>query len=107
MKKDHDEADEGSTSAANGTLSRRKFLRVSITGAAIAGAGGFSACMPAPPVLQVAGTTPKAVALYQNFPNQGRRCAGCRHFLAPNACAIVEGQISPDGWCRFHEPRVV
>jgi hypothetical protein len=102
MNEDHNDVSHGSTKGR--PLSRRKFLRVSITGAAIAGAGGLSACMPAPPAMQVAGTTPKAVALYQDFPNQGRRCAGCTHFLEPNACEIVEGEISPDGWCRFHEP---
>jgi hypothetical protein len=104
----NDEGNEGSAkSIASGALSRRKFLRVSMTGAVIAGAGGLSACMPAPPVVQVAGTTPKPVALYQDFPNEGRRCAGCRHFLEPNACEIVAGEISPNGWCRFYEARVV
>jgi hypothetical protein len=54
--------------------------------------------------MRPAGTTPKAVALYRDAPNQGRRCAGCTHFIEPNACEIVAGEISPNGWCRFHEP---
>ena len=33
------------------------------------------------------------------------RCAICRHFLAPDACKIVEGQINPQAWCRYFEPK--
>ena len=103
MKKDHDKRIPGSAdAAATPSLSRRKFLKVSMTGAALAGAAGLSACV-APPEMRAAGTTPKAVALYQDFPNRGRRCAGCRHFLEPNGCQIVAGEISPNGWCRFYE----
>ncbi len=88
-----------------GTLSRRAFLRVSATGAAIVGAGALASCMTGQPATQGPGTTPKSVALYQPSPHEGLRCAGCTHFLEPNGCKIVAGEISPDGWCRFHEPR--
>jgi hypothetical protein len=31
-------------------------------------------------------------------------CADCRHFLAPAACKIVDGTISPEAWCdRFEK----
>lgn len=105
MKKDHDVVKRtpiGSTPE----LSRRNFL--SGAGAAVAGAVGLTSCMTSPrmtPVARAAGTTPKREAAYQNPPNRGRRCAGCTHFLEPNACEIVAGEISPNGWCRFHEPR--
>jgi hypothetical protein len=99
MKKD---ASHGSADAGAGRrLSRRKFLKVSVTGAAIAGAGGISACVSA----TGAGKTSKALALYQDTPNRGRQCAGCTHFQQPNGCEIVAGDISPNGWCRFYEPR--
>jgi hypothetical protein len=105
MKEIEDETNKASArSAASQTLSRRRFLEVSMTGAALAGAAGLSACASAPE-MRTAGTTSKVAALYQNSPNQGRRCAGCTHFIEPNACEIVAGEISPDGWCRFHEPR--
>lgn len=107
MKEHSDKANHERADAESGhRFSRRRFLQVSVTGAAIAGATGLSACMSAPPAptTRVAGTTPKAVAAYQDFPNQDRRCAGCTHFLQPNACEIVAGEISPNGWCRFHEP---
>jgi hypothetical protein len=32
-------------------------------------------------------------------------CALCRHFLAPDACEIVEGEINPQAWCRYFEPK--
>jgi hypothetical protein len=86
-------------------LSRRRFLKGSMIGVAIGGAGVLSACMYKRAGSKIAGTTPKPVALYQDSPNKGRRCAGCTHFLEPNACEIVAGEISPDGWCRFHEPK--
>ncbi|TIL81915.1 MAG: twin-arginine translocation signal domain-containing protein [Mesorhizobium sp.] len=101
MKDDRGEANCGSAQGEpSQALSRRKFLKVSMTGAALAGAGGLASCMTGQPTARGAGTT----ALYQNSPNKGRRCGGCKHFLEPNACEIVAGEISPDGWCRFYEP---
>ena len=40
---------------------------------------------------------------YQDTPNFGRKCADCLHFIAKtNECKIVEGSISPDGWCTVY-----
>ena len=36
---------------------------------------------------------------YQEEPKGDRNCANCRHFQLPNACKLVEGEISPNGWC--------
>ena len=37
---------------------------------------------------------------YQDKPGPGsKKCAGCRFFRKPNACSIVAGKISPNGWC--------
>lgn len=37
---------------------------------------------------------------YQDKPGpRGQKCAGCRFFRKPNACTIVHGKISPNGWC--------
>lgn len=35
--------------------------------------------------------------------NTATRCALCKHFLTPNACKLVEGPISAEGWCKFFE----
>ncbi len=101
MKKAH----ESGKAASNLSLSRRKFMKMSVTSAAIVGAGGFSVCMYRPTVAQAAGATSKSAARYRDSPNRGRRCAGCTHFLKRNRCEIVAGEVSPNGWCRFHTPR--
>jgi hypothetical protein len=36
---------------------------------------------------------------YQDSPKDGKRCDGCKLFVAPNACKSVAGDISPSGWC--------
>lgn len=37
---------------------------------------------------------------YQPQPKDGKTCAECMHFVAEsNTCKLVEGNISPTGWC--------
>jgi hypothetical protein len=36
---------------------------------------------------------------YQTAPKDGQDCVDCSHFLAPGACKLVDGHISPKGWC--------
>ncbi len=38
-------------------------------------------------------------AQYQDKPKGDQKCANCMHFVAPNSCKVVDGTISPDGWC--------
>jgi hypothetical protein len=45
------------------------------------------------------------VAGYQDQPHGTSKCSGCLHFTAPNTCQIVDGQISPDGWCKLFAPK--
>jgi hypothetical protein len=40
-------------------------------------------------------------AKYQDHPNGNQQCDGCVQFQPPNACKIVDGTISPKGWCQF------
>lgn len=44
----------------------------------------------------------KARAEYRDTPNGIYSCATCTLFVAPNACKVVEGEISPDGWCKAY-----
>jgi hypothetical protein len=39
-------------------------------------------------------------AQYQDTPNGLYSCAMCTLFEKPNLCKVVEGEISPDGWCK-------
>ncbi len=48
---------------------------------------------------------PKAALKYQDSPKNGERCSACVHFVSGGQCKIVEGQISPDGWCTAYTPK--
>ncbi len=42
----------------------------------------------------------KEAVQYQEQPKGDQRCGLCLHFQPEsNSCQLVEGQISPDGWC--------
>jgi hypothetical protein len=43
----------------------------------------------------------QADAKYQGTPKGDQRCDGCMLFQPPNACKVVEGEISPSGWCQL------
>jgi len=42
----------------------------------------------------------KAQSEYQDTPNGIYSCGTCTLFEAPNACKVVEGEVSKDGWCK-------
>jgi hypothetical protein len=42
----------------------------------------------------------KQDAEYQDTPKDIRMCATCTLFEPPRACKVVEGDISPSGWCK-------
>jgi hypothetical protein len=42
----------------------------------------------------------QASVQYQTQPKGDQKCSGCMHFIAEsNTCKLVEGNISPEGWC--------
>jgi len=43
----------------------------------------------------------QADAKYQATPKGDQRCDGCMLFQPPNACKVVQGDISPGGWCQL------
>jgi uncharacterized protein YjbJ (UPF0337 family) len=44
----------------------------------------------------------QASVQYQSQPKGEQKCGGCQHFIAAsNTCELVDGQISPDGWCKL------
>ena len=45
----------------------------------------------------------RAEAAYQDQPRTGLTCAACTLFRPPRACEIVQGDISPNGWCKFFD----
>jgi hypothetical protein len=51
-------------------------------------------------VAPAAAKMPQASVQYQTEPKGDQQCSGCIHFIAEsNTCKLVEGQISPNGWC--------
>jgi hypothetical protein len=47
----------------------------------------------------------KADALYQYQPKGQQRCAICLQFMPSGRCKIVQGPISPTGWCQYFAAR--
>ena len=48
---------------------------------------------------------PQKAAGYQAAPSDGKKCESCAQFRAPDGCSLVQGPISPDGWCRLFRPK--
>jgi hypothetical protein len=42
----------------------------------------------------------KQEAEYQDSPKDIRMCATCTLFEPPHSCKVVEGDVSPSGWCK-------
>lgn len=43
----------------------------------------------------------KLDARYQDRPMGTQHCALCAYYIAPVACKLVRGEVSPNGWCNF------
>jgi hypothetical protein len=44
-----------------------------------------------------------ADAEYQDRPKNGLTCAACSLFRRPRSGEVVEGDISPNRWCKFFD----
>jgi hypothetical protein len=41
----------------------------------------------------------QSAVAYQDKPKGTQRCEGCTLFQPPSACKVVDGAVSPQGWC--------
>jgi hypothetical protein len=41
----------------------------------------------------------KAAMKYQDHPNGDQKCSTCLQFVPPDSCKVVDGVISPNGYC--------
>lgn len=41
----------------------------------------------------------KEAVRYQDTPKDIQSCEFCSLFVKPDECKVVEGKVSPDGWC--------
>lgn len=79
---------------ASHDLKRRTVLRAAV-------AAGCLLCLPQAGRAQ-SGKVSKAQSKYQGTPKGNQNCAKCLHFVAAdNTCKVVEGKVSPQGWCQL------
>ena len=75
-------------------LSRRTIVTRSVAGAAGAAVLlGF--------VTEVSAKMAQKAVEYQDTPKGDQQCSNCSLFQEPNSCTLVDGEISPAGWCKF------
>ena len=76
------------------TLSRRVVLLRSAGRAA----GAAAVLLP---LKHAAAKMSQPSVAYQDSPKGDQECSNCSLFQEPNACTLVDGEISPKGWCKF------
>ena len=76
-------------------LSRRSILRSAALMAGVACAGTLAARNEALAQQKAS----KAAMKYQDKPNGSMKCSNCLQFEPPASCKVVEGTISPEGYC--------
>jgi len=74
-------------------LSRRRVLKVAV----VAAGAGLAASVSHSALAQQKAS--KESMKYQDKPNGNMQCDNCSQFVAPNSCKVVEGTISPTGYC--------
>jgi hypothetical protein len=77
--------------------------RRAILGAGVTGVLGLALAQTAR--AQQDGKVEKAAVMYQDSPKDGQKCSMCVNFQRPNACKVVAGEISPEGWCGAYAPK--
>ena len=75
--------------------SRRSVLR---RGALLAGAVLTASVLPSKQAPAQQKATKEAMK-YQDKPNGDKQCSNCLQFVPPASCKVVEGAISPSGYC--------
>jgi hypothetical protein len=56
-------------------------------------------------VLPAVAKMAQKAAGYQEQANGDQSCSNCSLFSPPASCTLVDGTISPQGWCRFHHSK--
>jgi hypothetical protein len=81
--------------------SRRKFIKTMCAAAAAATGATIAAATAQEYKPQEQKKLTQAAAKYQDHPNGMDGCGACPYFQFPKSCVLVEGDISPTGWCRM------
>jgi hypothetical protein len=84
-------------------FSRRKIIKFMALGATIPFMNAFISQAQA-------AKTSKEVVQYRDKPNGKQKCSNCIQFIpgktseANGECKVIEGNISPQGWCTAYAP---
>lgn len=93
-----DPVQQNPTSRRENDVSRRQVMSgaaTSLAGAALLVVTGVHA------EAQTAKMTQQA-AKYQSTPKGSQKCATCTNFQPPDSCKVVQGKVSPNGWCQMY-----
>ncbi len=81
-------------------VSRRDFLNVAALGSGALITVGLAARASAAPK-----KFSQQQAHYQPIPKSGQRCQTCALWQSPTSCQVVDGQVSPAGWCMLYQAK--
>jgi hypothetical protein len=76
-------------------LLRRRLLKRAVV---LAGASLTASVVPGKDALAQAKVS-KETSKYQDKPSGDKQCSNCVQFIPNNGCKVVEGTISPQGYC--------
>lgn len=82
------------------SVSRRDFLNIAAVGGGALLAAGVTARASAAPK-----KFSQQQAKYQAVPKNGQRCQTCALWQSPHDCQVVDGPISPAGWCMLYQAK--
>jgi hypothetical protein len=77
----------------------RALSRRTVVIQSMACAAGAAALLGA--VKEAAAKMAQKAVQYQDTPKGDQQCSNCSLFQEPNSCTLVDGEISPAGWCKF------
>jgi hypothetical protein len=52
-------------------------------------------------VREAAAKMAQTAVAYQTTPKGDQQCSNCSLFQPPSTCTLVDGTITPSGWCKF------
>ena len=84
-------------------LSRRGLLRGAAL--AVAAGGALLGAGLAATTAQAQTKISQKLSNYRDTPKGNARCDGCIQWQGPASCRIVQGVISPTGWCQLYAPK--
>jgi hypothetical protein len=78
------------------TIQRRYFLKQSLP---LAAGAALAAC---PARAEWRKMSKKEAGYIEKAKSAAQICAQCLYFIDPNDCVIVQGPVSPHGWCTYY-----